>query len=330
MSMLGLESLNPRASVAAQNYATQFLTADVSEMMTVSDEALANANTAAAGIDAICNIFDVATVCKRFDGMTKSVEALVGKEVVSLEYKDERTLWTKIKEFFVRLWHSIRDWFAKFNIGLNRCLKQLQGLTSSEWKGTEFDADKQKSYKGLDASGGSMSLAEVNFKEISSDNADHKVTSVAEIITLVDNGSQLFIRNTPPDKLSDFTKKYSNVRKALVAAAKSDNEVKIESADKFNKLRAGFIADIQKIIRLKDTIVRAFEETVKDVEKGYTETTAGKDTSTDKTENSAKIRSLKDQRHELMMLAVTLGKCVVSNANKFIAAVKKIKKDDSK
>ena len=102
MSMLGLESLNPRASVAAQNYATQFLTADVSEMMTVSDEALANANTAAAGIDAICNIFDVATVCKRFDGMTKSVEALVGKEVVSLEYKDERTLWTKIKEFFVR------------------------------------------------------------------------------------------------------------------------------------------------------------------------------------------------------------------------------------
>lgn len=236
-----------------------------------------------------------AMVASRKGERSAAFEALVGpslKQYASMEEaKDTRKFWDKVKEFFIRLWHSVQDFFAKFSVFASMTKSKLDKLNIAEI------------YNAVDKDESKLEVATVKLSSLGAD-------SGAAMWTAPDASADA-------QKLSEYAKQLKAALKDIRDNNKQDQEVKLTKAIAENT-RKNLSAALGAIIKGRDNVVKGFKQAVDEVKGGNG---IGEDVN-----KKLRINALKDARHAQLMAILAKSKLLIKDAKTFIAGVKKVKK----
>ena len=237
-----------------------------------------------------------AMVASRKGERSAAFEALVGpslKQYASMEEaKDTRKFWDKVKEFFIRLWHSVQDFFAKFSVFASAMKSKLDKLNIREIA------------KGVDKD---MNVEDIKVKILPE--ASYK----AAVQALLDAS------NARPDdqaKMSETAKTLTNAKKAFAEAIKGAAETTMD-INGAEATRLALSKGLGQIISGRQKIVADFKAAVDSVKGGLEDGDPNK---------KLRINALKDLRHNQLMAVLTISKQLIKDSKALIKAVKGMKK----
>lgn len=209
------------------------------------------------------------------------------------EAKDTRKFWDKVKEFFIRLWHSVQDFFAKFSVFASAMKSKLDRLNVKEIA------------KGVDK--------DMNFEPIKIKMMDSILYNTA-ISALLESA-----RASVDDqaKLSATSKKLSEARKAFADKVKGGGEQEITNVAGLEATRNDLSKWLGEVIQNRAACIANFKKAVDTVKGGMADGDPNK---------KLRINALKDARHNELMAILTISKQLIKDSKTFISAVKKMKK----
>ena len=285
-----------------ENFApTATYSADSIEAATAMYEAAASCEAIANQLSAILDDYKLAgeiMVAGKKDS-SEAFKAFVGDSLRAYasteEAKDTRTFWTKVKEFFVRLWHSVQDFFAKFSVFASAMKSKLDKLNIRDIA------------KGVDKD---LRVEPIKIKMIAPDKYEEAVKK------LMQNAS---VRPDDQAKLSEASKILSDARKEFSEAMKNPTEVPL-TIDQAEEVRKQLSQGFGEIIKGRAAFVAAYKQAVDNIKGGL----AG-----DEVNKKLRINALKDQRHNSLMAILTISKQLIKDSKTFISAVKKMKKQST-
>jgi hypothetical protein len=281
-----------------ESFTPDYVTADGSliaatEMYQAMDAAEAAAESLSAILDDYATVYDAMKTartndrCAAFEAlMTPQLKAYASME----EAKDTRTFWTKVKEFFIRLWHSVEDFFAKFSVFANAMKNKLEKLNIKEIA------------KGVDKD---LNVESIKVKKLDDDKWNSAWAAITKSVTVDDQA-----------KLSETAKTLAGTRKAFTDAMKDASEATLDlnAAEEYRKK---LIIYLNLVIRFRQDCVNRFKSAVNAVKGGMVDGDPNK---------KLRINALKDARHGELMALLTVSKQLIKDAKAFIKAVKGMKK----
>lgn len=299
-SFLGLENLQARkaSDVSEEAYLDSYIKFE--ESASACGEALEVGKQL---FDTAIKVVEINKVARKY-GQSKSLEALVGCEFlnnrVSMEGDDaDRTLWQKIKDWFVDMWHKIQDFFMSFSMLAKRAKAKLQQIVSnfSGGGGKYFNAEKLE-------------------------NTDKKCFNVTELNTITNNFT---VYSSAADNIAKLISQSSGSDTGTVTIAKlgekstqydpSNTESKgtydlsdLKSTDILQLAKVHILA-IDAIIKAKEIIPKAFKSAADMIKKDQEGEDRGKS-----------LHIARMQAHNLMKFTHNSSKAVVRSANAFIWA----------
>ena len=281
-----------------ESFTPDYATADGSLVAaTEMYQAMSAAEAAAESLSAILD--DYATVrdamkasrtndrCAAFEAlMTPQLKAYASME----EAKDTRTFWTKVKEFFIRLWHSVEDFFAKFSVFASAMKSKLEKLNIKEIA------------KGVDKDG---NVEPIKVKKLDKTAWLNAWAAITKSVQVDDQA-----------KLSDTAKTLTASRKAFTDALKNASETSLD-VNEAEEYRKHLITYLGQVITERQSCVNRFKSAVNAVKGGMADGDPNK---------KLRINALKDARHSELMALLTVSKQLIKDAKAFIKAVKGMKK----